>query len=327
MPKVSVIIPIYNSDCYIEKCIRSLFEQTLDDIEYIFVNDCTPDKSITILQCILQEYPMRKEQVKIIEHNKNKGSAAARNTGLKNSTGQYIIFCDSDDWVERDMYEKLLRKALETCADIVACDYYDDYINRSIVRKQLFPQEPQKCVEEMMKGKLHCSTWNKLIVKSLYEHTSICFPEGINMWEDVCTIIPLCFYAKKIVYLSEPLYHYIHYNSGSYVTCMSQCSLHNLIEALERVELFLKKQQVYYYYAGSLCFMKLTVKLNLLPGSKGKQQERWNKLYPEANNYLWQSTHISIYWKFCLQLARLNWLMLFNLMAQLGKVLRLLKIR
>lgn len=93
------------------------------------------------------------------------------------------------------------------------------------------------------------------------------------MWEDVCTIIPLCFHANKIAYVSEPLYHYIHYNTGSYITCMSQFSLNNLIEALASVEMFLEKQQVYYYYADSLCFMKLTVKLNLLLGSKGEQQK------------------------------------------------------
>ena len=322
---ISVIIPIYNVELYIERCVRSLMEQTLENIEFIFVNDCTPDKSMIILQRVLEEYPVRKEKVKIIEHKQNKGIAATRNTGLKYVSGQYIIDCDRDDWIERDMYEKLLKKALVTCADIVACDYYDDYINYSIIRKQLFSQKPQECVLEMMRGNLHCSTWNKLIVRTLYERTKIIFPEGVNMWEDVCTIIPLCFHANKIAYVSEPLYHYIHYNTGSYITCMSQFSLNNLIEALASVEMFLEKQQVYYYYADSLCFMKLTVKLNLLLGSKGEQQKKWNKLYSEANIHIWQSTHISVYWKLGLQFAALNMLFLFNIMAQLGKVLRSIK--
>ena len=106
---------------------------------------------------------------------------------------------------------------------------------------------------------------------------------------------------------------------------MSQFSLNNLIEALASVEMFLEKQQVYYYYADSLCFMKLTVKLNLLLGSKGEQQKKWNKLYSEANIHIWQSTHISVYWKLSLQFAALNMLFLFNIMAQLGKVLRSIK--
>ena len=180
---ISVIIPIYNVELYIERCVRSLMEQTLENIEFIFVNDCTPDKSMIILQRVLEEYPVRKEKVKIIEHKQNKGIAATRNTGLKYVSGQYIIYCDSDDWIERDMYEKLLKKALVTCADIVACDYYDDYINYSIIRKQLFSQKPQECVLEMMRGNLHCSTWNKLIVRTLYERTKIIFPEFDIMME------------------------------------------------------------------------------------------------------------------------------------------------
>ena len=78
MPKVSVSVPIYNVEKYIEKCVRSLFEQTLDDIEYIFVNDCTPDKSMDILRRVLVEYPQRQEQVKVIDHKVNKGSATVR---------------------------------------------------------------------------------------------------------------------------------------------------------------------------------------------------------------------------------------------------------
>ena len=325
--KISVVIPICNVELYIERCVRSLMEQTLENIEFIFVNDCTLDKSMDILQHVLEEYPARKKSVKIIEHKENRGLAAARNTGLNNVTGEYIIHCDSDDWIEKDMYEKLLRKALKTCADIVVCDFYDDYIGYSVVRKQPFPQESQECIKRMMNGELQCNTWNKLIARKLYERTKIYFPEGVNMWEDVSTIIPLCFHANIVAYVSEPLYHYIHYNTGSYLTRMNQSSLYNLIEALELIEVFLKEQEVYQQYAGNLCFMKLTVKLNLLLGSKGEQQKKWNNLYSEANIYIWQSTYISIYWKLALQFAALNMLFLFNIMAQLGKVLRSIKSR
>lgn len=325
--KVSVIVPVYNVELYIERCVHSLMEQTLDNMEFIFVNDSTPDKSVDILKSVLKEYPARQQQVIIVEHEKNRGLAAARKTGLAYATGQYIIHCDSDDWVEKDMYEKLLRKAIETSADIVGCDFYDDYLNHSTVRKQLFPIEPEECVKKMMNGDIYCSAWNKLINKNLYERSKICFTEGINMWEDVSTIIPLCFHANKIANVSEPLYHYIHYNAGSYLTCMSQSSLYNLIEAVGLLESFFKKHNVYPQYADSLCIMKLTVKLNLLLGSKGKQQEDWNKLYSESNTHIWQSKHISNYWKIGLQFAAFNFLLLFNIMSKLGKVLRSLKRR
>ena len=123
MPKVSVIIPVYGVKKYIERCARSLFEQTLDDIEYIFVDDSTPDNSISILRKVLSEYPNREKQVKILHHEKNKGLAQARQTGLKIASGEYIAHCDSDDWVDVHMYEEMYNKAIEEDADVVVCDY------------------------------------------------------------------------------------------------------------------------------------------------------------------------------------------------------------
>ena len=120
--KVSVCIPVYGVEKYIERCARSLFEQTMkDDIEFIFVDDCTPDKSIEVLQKVLEEYPNRKDQVKIIHHEVNKGLTGARNTALKYVSGDYIIHCDSDDWVDKDLYATMYKKAAKENADVVCC--------------------------------------------------------------------------------------------------------------------------------------------------------------------------------------------------------------
>ena len=99
MPKVSVIVPVYGVEKYIERCARSLFEQTLDDMEFIFVDDCTKDESIEVLKRVIDLYPVRKDQVKIIHHAVNKGLSRARETGVNAATGDYIGHCDSDDWV------------------------------------------------------------------------------------------------------------------------------------------------------------------------------------------------------------------------------------
>ena len=103
--KVSVIIPVYGVEKYIERCAISLFEQTLDSIEYIFINDCTPDKSIDILKGIIAKYPKRAPHVRILNMLRNSGQAAVRITGLKNTKGNYIAHCDSDDWVDKNFYE------------------------------------------------------------------------------------------------------------------------------------------------------------------------------------------------------------------------------
>ena len=112
--KVSVCIPIYGVEKYIERCARSLFEQTMtDDIEFIFVNDCTPDRSEQILLATLEDYPQRKKQVKILHHAENQGLTGARSTAVKAACGDYIIHCDSDDWVDPALYETMYRTAVE----------------------------------------------------------------------------------------------------------------------------------------------------------------------------------------------------------------------
>ena len=107
MIKVSVIIPIYGVEQYIERCATSLFEQTLDNVEFIFVNDCTKDKSIENLKKVIEKYPKRKNYIQIINHNENFGLPTARRTGLGYVHGEYVAHCDSDDWLEPNAYETL----------------------------------------------------------------------------------------------------------------------------------------------------------------------------------------------------------------------------
>ena len=122
MPKVSVIVPVYNAGLFIERCVRSLFEQTLEDIEYIFVDDCSPDNSMDILLNVIEEYPHRKPNVTIMRHEVNTGQSGARKTGMHVAKGEYIIHCDADDWVDVDMYERMYRLAVEKDVEAVCCD-------------------------------------------------------------------------------------------------------------------------------------------------------------------------------------------------------------
>ena len=122
MAKVSVIVPIYNVSRFIKRCAESLLNQTLDDVEFIFVNDSTPDDSVDILKKVISDYPDRNTM--IINHEVNKGLPAARNTGLKVASGDYIFHCDSDDFVEPTMLNDLYNLACDEKADIVWCDWY-----------------------------------------------------------------------------------------------------------------------------------------------------------------------------------------------------------
>lgn len=208
MPKVSIVIPTYKAEKYIERCVRSLFEQTLDSIEYIFIDDCSPDNSIAVMQKVLEEYPQRKDQVKVIRHEVNQGVGAARNHGVAACTGDYIIHCDPDDWVDINMYEAMYNKAIETNADMVYCDFYiaKDFQN-------YYPQKQSACVQgtDMIRGILlgscHGGLGNKLY-KKVIATKKIYAPEDIIMCEDVLRNVQMLAQKISIVHLPQSFYYY-----------------------------------------------------------------------------------------------------------------------
>lgn len=108
--KVSILVPIYGVEKYIEKCAHSLFRQTYSNIEYVFMNDCTPDYSMQVLQGVLAAYPERKDAVKIVEHSCNKGLSSARNIAFEASTGDYVMHVDSDDFLDVNAVEAVCAK-------------------------------------------------------------------------------------------------------------------------------------------------------------------------------------------------------------------------
>ena len=118
------MVPVYGVEKYIERCARSLFEQTYENLEYIFVDDCSPDKSMEILMRVMEDYPNRKEQVRIIHHEHNRGLAAARNTALDAATSSFITHVDSDDYLSLEAIQLLVEKQVETGADIVSGNYF-----------------------------------------------------------------------------------------------------------------------------------------------------------------------------------------------------------
>lgn len=215
MPKVSVIIPVYGVEKYIERCARSLFEQTLEDIEFIFVDDCTPDKSIEILKKIHEEYPHRKNQVIIHRMEKNSGQAAVRKWGMLNATGDYVIHCDSDDWVDITMYEKMYKKAVEEDSDVIICDYYkSDTINHTEIKVLKKPMDHDTYFRALLCHKLQPSVWNKLVRRDLCKDNLV-FPTQ-NMGEDLVLMVQIIKRSKKISYLSQPLYYY--YSNAESIT-------------------------------------------------------------------------------------------------------------
>lgn len=225
MIKVSVIVPIYKVENYIERCARSLFEQTLDEIEYIFVDDCSPDKSIQVLKNIVEEYPHRLPNVRILKHVENMGLTAARNTGLGAATGEYVAHCDSDDWVEVDMYEKLYSYAVNEGAEIAICDFYMEFGDQS---KPYHTIDNSNSKSENLRRFIITGwpvIWNILAKRSLYYENNLKSPEHITYCEDFYLAVRLIYYAKKIAKINECLHHYNRVNTTSLLNDLSVKSI------------------------------------------------------------------------------------------------------
>ena len=204
MPAVSVIVLVYNVEKYIEQCARSLFEQTLGDLEYVFVDDCTPDSSMAILERVMDDYPNRRSQVKIFHNDVNRGQAFSRRRGVEASTGDYIIHCDSDDWPEPEMYEKMLTKAYDEELDIVICSARRVYPDRV----ELLSRTPRSgdLFKTMVYQDFICCLWNSLVVRRVYE-SPLNWPQ-CNMSEDTSLIYQMAHYCRNWGFIKEALYNY-----------------------------------------------------------------------------------------------------------------------
>lgn len=219
LPLVSVIIPVYGVERYVERCVRSVFTQSYPNLEILFVDDCTPDKSIAIIEAVLEEYPYRKQQTQIVHHEKNLGLAGARATGLSHSTGKYLLQLDSDDFIATEMIAMMVVVAEKNDADITICDFNYVYGNSKTVWKQVSPPTNNiDCMNDILIGKVHASVCNKMIKRSLYHDHSIKPTIGLNMWEDLSVMYKLMYFANKIAYVSMPLYNYAVENQGSYTS-------------------------------------------------------------------------------------------------------------
>lgn len=209
--KVSVLVPVYNVENEIGKCARSLFEQTMTDgIEFIFVDDATPDSSIEVLTDVLEEYPARKNQVSIIRNTENRGISSVRQTALSAARGEYFIHCDSDDYVESDMYEKMYNAAVEADADMVGCNYYDEYPDSVKEVKLNFALSPEDSICALLSNKPYLKgyLWCRMFKRSFFQKHKFDTPHGLSMLDDMAIVVPAYIFSPKITSVDAPLYHY-----------------------------------------------------------------------------------------------------------------------
>ena len=240
MPKVSVIVPIYNVEKYLEKCINSLLSQTLEDIQIILVNDGSKDNSGNIAK----EYEQNNKDRVIYVEKENGGLSDARNYGLKYATGDFIAFLDSDDYIEKNAYEEMYNKAIEENADYVECDFIWEFPNKIRVDKQY----PYKNKKEMLSF-VRVVAWNKLIKRQLITDNNLEFPKGLR-YEDVEFTYKLIPFINKFTYVDKPFIHYVQ-REGSIANVQNERTA-EIFTVLDNVIEFYKKNNIYEKYRDEL---------------------------------------------------------------------------
>lgn len=217
MYTVSILVPVYNVERYIERCVRSLFSQTYENLEYIFVDDCSPDESISTLLTVAEEYPLRKSQIKLVRNGFNRGASASKNIAIDNATGEFVCFVDSDDWIEENAVELLVSQQLKTGADVVWGKMLMHTSGGIVALEE--PSYRNKaewitCYCHLTAGIVMTNS-RRIISRDLLNRHSIRSKEGFNYAEDKLLMSQVAYYANDFSTIDDFIYHYNRQNDLS----------------------------------------------------------------------------------------------------------------
>ena len=241
--KVSVVVPVYNVAAYIEKCAESLLCQTLHNIEILFIDDCSTDNSVDIIEDTIKKYPDKTKYVRIIRRQTNIGLAGVRLQDINESKGEYIIHCDGDDWVDKDLYERMYLEAVAKDADIVICDEiceYKDHQEMCIIQK--LPCFCKDIVRNWYSSCLGMYCHNKMVRKSVYTSNNVLPWVGLNMWEDNGLMTRLMYYGDRLSQVHGTYYHYNRTNISSMTASYDENHIMQMIGIANNLSTFFKAQ-------------------------------------------------------------------------------------
>lgn len=275
--KVSVIVPVYNTEKYLRRCLDSLVNQTIEDIEIIVINDCSPDNSKEILKEYEKKY---KDKVKVFHNKTNKGIGYNRNYGIKKATGEYIGFVDSDDWVNETMYDKLYKKAKEDNLDLVLCNFHkmlekeNDLEEIASSEISYFKNTNLKQTPNLLLD-VELAPWNKLYKKELIKE--ITFPENLK-YEDTIFVLKAMARSKKIGMVDEKLNYYL-VRSKSETTVMNK----KVYDILKVSKMMIDELKSHDYYNDVKDYVEAMTIRNLF---RYTLQQRYQKNKKLANGFI-----------------------------------------
>jgi len=303
MPAVSVIIPVYQVEPYMARCAHSLFGQTLKDMEFIFIDDCTPDRSMAIMQEVLEEYPERKAQVRVFQMPHNSGQAKVRMQGIALATGDYVIHCDSDDEVDTDAYRQMYEKAIADKLDIVSCNFERVFPDG---KKRVISQvsNPGQELSDVLYYRVWGSLWCRLIRRPLL--TGIVPPEG-NLCEDVVITCQAICNARHFGYVPEALYHYYVRESSAMFSYHSDAVRNGILANANILMRVLRDKYHYSDKTPSIVYYKYFNRSYLMPKVHiPAYYNKWRNIFPEIDRYFLFVPGISLDTKFWFVLIHLH---------------------
>lgn len=321
IPKVSVIVPVYNTERYVERAIISLMEQTLDDVQFIIIDDGSKDNSLNIIKQVIARYPARQGQVTLISRE-NRGVAATRAQGMELATGDYVIHLDSDDWAELNWLEALYTKAIEDNADVVVCNFYSVLKKKQLLFTQTIPEDNLECVRMLLTGNISNMNWDKMVRRGLFEEHKIQFHVGYNMGEDFLITFLVLFNSKIITHVDSGLYFYNKSNDSSLTSYYSEDSFSSLLTITALLEDYLQNTPELHSLRNEINHFKLnTISLRIINSAGHPHDiEMAFSLYPELNKLIYTSEFKMLKVMYFLKKSRLLYLAKYILAARVFKI-------
>lgn len=281
MVKVSIIVPVYNVENYLDKCLNSLVNQTLKDIEIIVVNDGSTDNSQSIIDSYQNKYP---KLIKVITQT-NQGISIARNKGLEQAKGQYIAFVDSDDYVATNMLKKAYDYIEKKQSDIVVWNYYEVNTSGKILKKQIIPNFKTLSLKDdpTLLFSINPAPWNKLYKKTLFDNVR--FPNDRTKYEDLMTITKVLINANKISKLEESFNYYLIRNNGE--TGSIDERVFDILKVLDHVNNYTKDKLIFNQFYDEITFLNIKhIMYQVLKQRYSKDLTMSKKFINEAYNFL-----------------------------------------
>ena len=298
MSTVSIIVPIYKVEDYIRECIDSILAQTYPDFELILVDDGSPDSCGRICD----DYAKRDNRIKVV-HKVNGGLTSARNAGLEVAKGEWIMHVDGDDWIESDMIESLIEAAQATGADLVFGDFtkYGPYAG--YFKLPTWSSDKRESISNYI-AYMMTTIWGSIAKRSLYADHSLKSPEGISYCEDFHLIVRLCHFAKKVVNVHRPFYHY-RYRPTSIMSNMNKKTEADEQWVYQDTIRFFKEQGVYEDYRKVMSWRVLKSAQELLLDPAG--HKRFMELFNDGREFIFSCPFVNR------KIKMLAWMLTHNL--------------